>query len=715
MKKFRSSGLVGLLTVFVLLGWPAECLSQNPSPDIKSNHADGPILLSQSDTLTISLALNTGDRTDHADWWLIAATPFGIFCLTPGGWVSSVSPAYQGPLFNLPPTDLFGMPLSDYPAGIYDFYLAVDTVPDGNFTWEALSWDVARVILLTGVPDVPTAQVPMELRRRAAQLVSEMSDAGMTPEWEAARLGETVHPFYRPDVAGIAYLEFEVMPSGFMMLATGEHDFPVSHWSPGNPSVSKALREKALESGKDVARLFKLDVLSYAAEDSAGELTATVGDTPPRLSGMDPAWLELGGASVTEVVARPLQETVSDEEAAAGMPYEVQITGPEAARIEMRVWGSWRELKTEYAGSYGVLIDGLKNEAREDWEAEKAAREVGEGILRGETFRLALLYAGAEFSASGEGAAHALIRKTVDGTRLEITVQSAPPEGMAALSLSVTYPNHEVEHLKFVIIDPEVIRTAGTSESIVESQDRTGNGMRASKASAWSPWTFFWAGAEGDQRLYHQFDDFTALGTCPSGCGATAWAMLFGWADHQAWIGNTYWAPRNGLYLKDGGKYPAPDADAPRNQSTGIESITKEIKGYIGSICWAGWGGPQTFTLPWEMDEAYKYFSGRTGTTLKADYSSVGIAWDSIRVKARDSIWDRETPAVIGTGWLSHYPLAYGYAWRSRTVCKAYFLFGYCMWETTEYSRWFYVNQGWKTGRYDWVPASTWFSGEIYP
>ena len=714
MKNSSVSGLVMLLTLLVLLGWNEEGYPQNPLPDIKSNHSDGPVLLSRSDTLTISAALSSGNKTDSADWWLLAATPYGIFCLSPNGWTNSVSPAYQGPLFDLPSFDLSSMSLSDYPAGNYDLYLAVDTVMDGMLTLNALFWDVVRVTVLEGGLNVPLAQVPIEFRRRAAQLVSEMSDERMTPEWEAARLGEVVHPFYRPDVEGIAYLEFEVLPTGFMMLSTGEHDFPVSHWSPGRPSVSQELGEKALEAGKDIARLFKLDTLSYAAEDGLGEMVATVGDEPPRVSGMDPAWLGLGSASVTEVVARPLQVTASDQEA-AGIPYEVQVTGPEPAAIELSEWGSWQALKAEYRGTYAVLIDGLKHEAREEWEAERVARVVGEGLLIGETFRLALLYDGSEFSASGEGAAHAAIRKTGDGTRLEIIAQSAPPEGMAAFSLSVTYPNHEMEHFKFVIIDPEVIRTAGTLGTSADPQGRAGEGTKTSKASSWSPWTMVWAGSEGDQRLYHQFDDFTAVGTCPSGCGATAWAMLFGWADHQAWIGNTYWAPRNGLYLKDGGKNPAPDADAPRNQTTGIENITKEIKGYIGSICWAGWGGPATFTLPWEMDEAYKYFSGRTGTTLKADYSSVGIAWDSIRVKARDSIWDRETPAVIGTGWLSHYPLAYGYAWRSRTVCKAYLLFGYCLWETTDYSRWFYVNQGWKTGRYDWVPASTWFSGEIFP
>ena len=74
---------------------------------------------------------------------------------------------------------------------------------------------------------------------------------------------------------------------------------------------------------------------------------------------------------------------------------------------------------------------------------------------------------------------------------------------------------------------------------------------------------------------------------------------------------------------------------------------------------------------------------------------------------ARDSIIDYGTPAIIGTGWLNHYPLAYGYAWRSRQRC-----FIGCW---TEYSRWFYVNQGWGGSNDGWVSASTWFAGRIRP
>ena len=67
---------------------------------------------------------------------------------------------------------------------------------------------------------------------------------------------------------------------------------------------------------------------------------------------------------------------------------------------------------------------------------------------------------------------------------------------------------------------------------------------------------------------------------------------------------------------------------------------------------------------------------------------------------------------VPGTGWLNHYPLAYGFAWRSRTT-RSCFLWE--CWENTDYSRWFYVNQGWGGRGNGWVDGSSWFCGRVFP
>ncbi|MFY7969668.1 MAG: hypothetical protein ACOVNV_11275, partial [Pirellulaceae bacterium] len=50
------------------------------------------------------------------------------------------------------------------------------------------------------------------------------------------------------------------------------------------------------------------------------------------------------------------------------------------------------------------------------------------------------------------------------------------------------------------------------------------------------------------------------------------------------------------------------------------------------------------------------------------------------------------TPAIIGTGWLSHYPVAWGYAWQHRTVRKSFL---WWEWTETVTDTAFYVNNGW--------------------
>lgn len=146
---------------------------------------------------------------------------------------------------------------------------------------------------------------------------------------------------------------------------------------------------------------------------------------------------------------------------------------------------------------------------------------------------------------------------------------------------------------------------------------------------------------------------------------------------------------------------------SPTSKTAGVNNVIEEIADDVGTFCIFGQGA----TYPWEMSDASAYFVGRTGTSLTTHYNALGISEGRLREYARNSIRDRDTPAVIGTGWLSHYPVAYGYAWQKRLVRKCFI---FC-WNETVYDRWFYVNQGWGGSGNGWVPAETWFAGEIYP
>ncbi|MEZ5962452.1 MAG: hypothetical protein R3F56_01275 [Planctomycetota bacterium] len=216
----------------------------------------------------------------------------------------------------------------------------------------------------------------------------------------------------------------------------------------------------------------------------------------------------------------------------------------------------------------------------------------------------------------------------------------------------------------------------------------------------WSPWVYSWAGTHADQRLY---DQFSCCG-CVTGCGATAWAMLFGWIDLKASQNDPRWRYRTGFYRTNGSVTGSAATIAPRYLDTGVRNMISEIRGHIDTFCAFGSGA----TFPWDMDEASEYMRTRTPGRISTHYSTVGIHWDDLRDRAIDEIVQNRTPAIIGTGWLSHYPLAYGYAVRYRDVTSFFT-------RVRVYSRWFYVNQGWGGSGNGWVEASTWFAGQVMP
>lgn len=212
-------------------------------------------------------------------------------------------------------------------------------------------------------------------------------------------------------------------------------------------------------------------------------------------------------------------------------------------------------------------------------------------------------------------------------------------------------------------------------------------------------WTYYWA--PGDQPRYYQFD-YTGY---PVGCGPVAWAMLIGWADRRAGAGDPYWAPRFGLYRANGG-YGA-DAVAPVDPDTGVTNVIKEIHKDVGTFNLFGNGA----TFPWSMGGVQSYLNGRTGTYQATHWNSFGISEGGLRDRAIIMIRDRRTPSIIGTGWLSHYPMAFGYAVQRRVIRRCFF---WC-WDEVVWDQAFYVNQGWGGAGNEWVPASTWFASEMMP
>ncbi|MFL5807781.1 MAG: hypothetical protein ACJ8CR_39385 [Roseiflexaceae bacterium] len=532
---------------------------------------------------------------------------------------------------------------------------------------------------------IQLSEVPLNLHRRAAQLLEDMRSGKMAPGWERAQLGSVVTPLYRPDIDGAAYFEFLVVPPagetgdlGFIIVSTGEHDFPIAHWNYIGESPTQELARKAREKGQEAVKFYKLDALSYAAEDAQGQLVSSVGGDLVKVSGQDPAWLDQP-AEVSEASWTPDQQGGGTTKTSGPKP---------STALKLSAWGSWAELQAGYRASYQVQIESLRRQASPEWETDRLAEQAGEGLQQGQTYTLALLYPDAQYTLSGAGAksvqAELLVRDGLPPA-VQITVLQAASKAELPLDVTIAYPNGLQETVTFVIVPSTM-----------------------SKQGDWSLWHEYWAGTGADQRLYNQILAGSPPNTseCYSGCGATAWAMLFGWADHQAARGNPTWAWHWGIYRQNGG-YGA-DADAPQLMDTGVSSMTWELRQRIGTFCWNGLGA----TAPWNMWSSYGYLVNRSPMPVVTHYNAFGVATDDLRSYASASIANRGTPAIIGTGWLSHYPLAYGYHWRSRIVRHCSW---WQCWNETEYQHEFYVNQGWGGSGNGWVPASTWFAGEIYP
>lgn len=573
--------------------------------------------------------------------------------------------------------------------------------------------------------------VPEELLRRAVNLVAETRGTERAPGWERAVVNPNAQALYRPDLSLPAYYEFSVelvltptarRPSGFIILSTDKHDFPVAHWSAQGEAPSRLLRDLATIPGTPAPqglKFYKLDVLSYAAEDQSGKLVAELGDMPFKVTGLTAELL----AADTLVQSEAVPTTLGDDSNAAAAQYTTVITGNPTSPLTMSAWASWTELKREYAATYGPWIAELKANASGDWEVVELLQRNGDVLSPGDSYPLALLADGADVRLEGPGAVHVTVTPEGQGTlapALRIDVRSAVPGKFLPLVVQLRYPDGTTEQVNFIIgertASPKtrvflpLLRTAGTPSSsattaAIAPEEVDPPVVSGTSYGSWSTWEIFMAGTHDDQRLYRQLqsDEAPNSSACASGCGATAWAMLFGWVDFRASHSGSIWAQRWGVYRANGGT--GDNAVAPRNMDNGVRNMQWEIRNDIDTFCW----GDNGATSPWNMIQVTDYLNGRSALRVTDRYSPIGNRRDDLRDFASGTINERRTPVIIGTGWLRHYPLAYGYQRRGRWVYRTWGS------DYREHQREFYVNQGWGGSSNSWIPAETWYAGTVRP
>jgi hypothetical protein len=104
-----------------------SCSVTYPGADAKANGSNGPVNITSSDTLSVTVELASEDFPgDNADWWTAADTPFGWFYYHVGSdsWKPGLAVTYQGPLFDLSPVEILNT--SGLATGTYTFYFGVD-------------------------------------------------------------------------------------------------------------------------------------------------------------------------------------------------------------------------------------------------------------------------------------------------------------------------------------------------------------------------------------------------------------------------------------------------------------------------------------------------------------------------------------------------------------------------------------------------------------
>jgi hypothetical protein len=307
---------------------------------------------------------------------------------------------------------------------------------------------------------VKIQEVPLHLRRRAANHLESIRGTPMAPGADTARIGDMACPVYRPDIKEVAYWEIEIKGLkqtrarghegrssglGFVLLSTGPHDVPIPHWSVEAEPPSYGLEGKV---GKDkAARLVKIDTLAYAVEDQAGNYLSHLGQFPPRIEGT--AISAKGAPSQGDVLAAPAATSADDR-----APAELKLQRNERAShgVKLSAWSEWREAKAGFAKAYQPHIDALRMRAQGHWDIERSVEKFGEGIHEGQRLTVALLQPGTP-SLAGDGQKFVkLVQLDRQPPAVSLEAGASGVKGEITFQLAIKYADGSSETLDYFIV-----------------------------------------------------------------------------------------------------------------------------------------------------------------------------------------------------------------------------------------------------------------------
>jgi hypothetical protein len=359
---------------------------------------------------------------------------------------------------------------------------------------------------------IPILNVPIQSRRLAAQHLASIIGTDVVAGVQAAFLQDYAVPVYRPDIDGVAYYEFSIArskgrgrvlvskgysvgkcaqesslvklgteadaaetPIGFVIVANGRHDFPISHWSlnrlPPSQQIATDPRrgcDQPQPGAAKAAKLYRLDVLAYAAENDAGELVGQTGPLPGAISGLPHSLEKLAGRIESSIA--PMERTPATDEGAQDARQRLERSMKSQPQLSRDDEGGWKGLKERYADVFGPMLDHLRRRAAKTWELNDLIEKFGEGIEAGATHPIALLdHAAIEFSGDGSRYVDTELQEGGDGP--PTLVLRAKRESLSTeqdLDLHIRYRNGEQETLKFFIYS----RAVPSNEKARQSAER---------------------------------------------------------------------------------------------------------------------------------------------------------------------------------------------------------------------------------------------------
>ncbi len=577
----------------------------------------------------------------------------------------------------------------------------------------------SRKILAYDVECLPTSMLYRALRH-----ITDSQEM-VSPQWSSFYFGKYVIPMYRPDIGTSkpAFYEIEIFSdvrrlksAGFIILTNpnttsanpnpvSRIDYPIAHWNSNDISISTYLLRKTQDKIGNVM-IWKMDTLSYVATRN-DQIAGQIGNMPMPLTGLTQAEFNNYSKVISSVIDTPIS-TVGDEKATG--KFTRTMSGPNEAVVSKLFSvvqpSSFSDYVSKYTSGFKPQIDSQRLRTVTDWTYEKriAPNESTYSIPvpENETTVIPIPFAGitsrdvAITDTKNIFSSATIVQSSTTQFPVLRLVTGARSASLKTATAKVTVDGVVKMNFTFTLIDDDT--TKSVTPPVTSKSGRN--------HYVWHSWS---AGTDAQQRMYNQFD--YAIG-CKVGCGGVAWMMLFGWYDYRSSAAGGSIFSRWNTFREGGiaaGNASTPAGIAPATNNAGVVTATRNIRNRISTFCAFGSGA----TFPWDMSGASGYLSQmQTGLAINTHYNSVGASEGRLKRYAAEEIVHRGRPAIIGTGWLSHYPLAYKYRWYTRPEAWNE---GWGDGDDVTYVEQFYVNAGWGGAGNGWVSASTWFAGRATP